>query len=253
LTAAGVALTSAQMAAEIGNIVIRCGDVTVFDADATYALARQLYFGGTFTAGILPIEYERPYLPTPQDRVRTALGMQNARSYTFEMDLAAAIPNLAQIEVYTVSYNLNKPLGEHIRVRRIPQNFAALGLYEVSDFFGLGYVNQAYLGLHIHNTTAGSTTSQVSAIVNATNLFAQVPANINIELLTKAGRVPQTNFYHVDFAFANHVQSRMQLGGVSDFRLQNTFTGAAPGNYNIYSEQLVDIDNSGAGFGNQGV
>jgi len=254
LHSTGVALTAAEIIADIGDIVIRLGNRTIIDADARFLLARQQYYGSAHSAdnvdGIIPIDYTRPYLESPAERIRTALGMQGQTSYSIEIDLAASLTHLAIIEVYSESLDVVRPLGEYVEVRKLPLNFASIaGTHEIGDMPGRMDNNRAYLALHAYMATTDAAFDVVTVKANSRDVFAEVPVKLNQVNLEKAGRQAQTNFYHIDFAVKNHVQSRLRMGSIQDFRQQITFSGtAAPGSYVCYTESLVDIDDSGAGF-----
>lgn len=247
-------LTAAEMITDIGSIVVRLGNRTIIDADARFLLARQQYYGSAKSAdnvnSIIYIDYTRPYLTSPEQQIRTALGMQGQTSYTVEMDLAASLTHLGTIEVYTEMIDAVRPLGEYIEVRKVPVNFASIaGTHEISDLPGRMDNNQAYLALHAYMKTTDCAFSKATVKANSRDVFAEQPLALNQVILEASGRQPQSDYFHMDFATRNHVLSRLRMGNVSDFRQQITFSGtAAPGSYTIYTERVVDIDDTGAGF-----
>lgn len=254
LDSSDVALTAAEIIADVGDIAIRVGGQTIIDADAQFLLDMQQYYGAYMDAmnvdGIIPAFYTRPYLPTPQEQVRTALGMIGEGSYTVELDLAATLTKLAKIEVFADKLPMEKHMGEHIVVRKIPQSHSvAAGLDQITDLPDLKKKAKAYLALHAYCSTASVDFDHVTVQANSKDIYKSVPALLNQVRLNKAGRTPQTNYYHMDFALQNTIQSRLRLGAITEFSQDIQFSGAGvPGNYTIFAEQLVDIDDNGSGF-----
>lgn len=251
--ASGSEITVAQMKADILDVTIRLDGEEIVTADGTFLLARQQYYGARYGAanvnGILPIDYTRPYLATPAEQIRTALGMQGVDSYTIEIDLGAAL-TLDTIEVYSYRLAANRPLGEHLRIRRLPLNFSTIaGTHEITSMPGLRDNNIAYLAMHYYEATANCDFDQVTVIANDKKVHSEVPLALNQVMLEAAGRDPQSGFYHVDFALMNDYASRLRMGTIYDFRQEVTFSGtAAVGSYYTYLEQLVDIGDESGGF-----
>jgi hypothetical protein len=254
LTSGGVALTAAQIASNLANITIRLDGEQIIQADAQFLLALQQYYAAcdnaANVAGVLPIFYTRRYLPTPEQRVRTALGMNGKSSYAVEIDLGSTITQITggEIQVFAERLDVDLPLGEHIVIKKIPQSYGSIGTHEITDLPGLRDASKAYLAIHAYCTTGSCVMSKAAVIANSADVFSALPADLQQVRLERAMRDPQSNYYHIDFALQNHYMSRLRMGNIVDFRQQLTFTGAAPTNYTLYTEQLVDIGDDKGGF-----
>lgn len=257
LTAAGVELTAAEIMADIKDVTISISGVDIINVDAAFLLARQQYYGGHIDAmnvtGILPMMYTRPYLPTPQQQLRTALGMQGEDSYTIEMDLADPLVKLAKIEVYVDRLPISNPLGEHIVIKRRPQNYSTVaGMDEISNLPGQGDRFKAHLAMHVMIDKASCGIEKCQVIANSHTIFAAAPVSLNKVMLERAGRTPQTafggvsgnvEFYHIDYTIKNELRSRLKMSNIVDYRQQVTFNGsAAPAAYSIYMEYLENLN-----------
>jgi hypothetical protein len=60
--------------------------------------------------------------------------------------------------------------------------------------------------------------------------------------LERSGRNPQTGYYHVAFDKNNDLTSFLPMKGVQDFRQVINWTSAAPGNFNIYAEEIFGLN-----------
>lgn len=242
LSAAGVALTAAQIKADVGDIIVRINGQQIIEASATFLLDLQKYYGDQIGAGnvdgIIPIVWSRPHLATDQERSIFALGMNGISSFTIDVKVTA-VAVLSSIEVLSEVTPEVRGLGQHIRISRFPQSFATTGLQEVTTLPKEG-PDVGYLGLHIPYS-AGSI-SKVTVKLGGLNIFEDVDPNLAKVLLQKQLRNPQTGYFHVDFARSNDLGGFIPMAGVQDFRQQITWITAAPGNYNIYTERIFGLN-----------
>lgn len=242
-TAAGAALTVAQMKAAINLITIRLNGVAKYEGTAKFFLDRQKYYGDAHGAGnvdgIIAIPYIRQHLPTLEGRMVTAWGMQDITSYTVDIDVVT-VASLASIEVLSEVDMTPRRLGQHIEIRRHPFNFANTGLDEINSlprFAKPGNLNDSgYLAMHIE--AGNGTFSNVTVKVNNEDYFQEVDPNLNKVYLQSLKRTPQAGYFHIDFARNNNLLSLLPMSGVQDFRQQITWITAAPDNYNVYAETI---------------
>lgn len=244
LSAAGVALTRAQMIADIGNIIVRINGVQIVEATATFLLDLQKYYGDQIGAGnvdgIIPIPWARPHLATDQERSVFALGMADVSSFTIDVNVTA-VAVLASIEVFSEVTPEVRRLGQHIRINKFPQSFATTGLQEITTLPKEGN-DVGYLALHVDEPVG--VVDKLTVKLGSNNIFEEVAAGLNQVLLEKTLRNPQTGYFHVDFARSNDLSGLIPMAGVQDFRQQITWNTAAgaPGNFNIYTERVFGLN-----------
>lgn len=237
-TVAGVPLTRAQMIADIGDIVLRINGDQIVEASITFLLDLQKYYGDAIGAGnvdgVIPIYFDYDHLATFAERSLFALGMAGIDSFTISVDITA-IAQLSSIEVYSDVTFEDRMLGQHKRISRYPQNYATIGVQEISTMPKHGDT-VAYGALHIEDSAG--TIDDVTVKIGGNDIFDEVPANINTVLQARGRRTRQTGYYHVDFAKNRAFQSLLFMAGIKDFRQKITWSTAAPNNYNIYAEEI---------------
>lgn len=242
LTSAGVALTRAQILADIGNIILRINGETIMECDVQLFLDLQKYYGDADGAGnvdgIIPIYFTRPHLATFSERIVTALGMSNVQSFTVDV-VVDAVAQLSSIEVISEVDATKRVLGQHMRIAKHPNSFATTGLQEISTLPRYGN-DVAYCALHIEKNAG--TFEKVTVKLGGNAIFEDIDPNLNQVLLEKNRRTPQTGYFHVDFAKNNDFLSLLPMAGVQDFRQQITWKTAAPTTFNIYSETLHGLN-----------
>lgn len=245
LTGAGVALTRAQIIADIGDIKVRINGEIVVDATATFLLDLQKYYGDTNVAaiagnldGIIPIFWTRPYFSTDSERSIFALGMENVSSFQIDVQVVG-VAQLSTIAVYSLVTPERRNLGQHIRINRFPQNFATTGVHEIVSLPKEGD-DVAYTALHICGQAAGSV-SQTTVKIGGNNIYENVPGNLAQVISGPAGRAPQATYHHIDFSVSNDLTGFIPMAGVKDWRQQITWITNAPVAYNIYTERIFGL------------
>ncbi|MDD5692250.1 MAG: major capsid protein P2 [Candidatus Omnitrophica bacterium] len=238
-TAAGVALTRAEILADIGNVKAMINGEEIVNCDVAVLLDLQKYYGDQIGAGnvdgIIPIYFERPHLATDAERSVFALGMANVSSFTLEAAIDG-VAQLATLEIFAEVSNENRLLGQHVRLLKYPQSFAQTGDQEITTLPFINDASKAYLALHI--TAGAGTFNEVTVRIGGNAIFDRVGVNLNKVLLQKDLRNPQTGYYHVDFARPNDLKGLLPMAGIKDFRQTINWITAAPTNFNIYAETL---------------
>lgn len=242
LSSGGADVSVANMKTAIGNMVLRINGEPIIEMTATFALDLQKYYGDAIgadnVAGIIPIFFAPYYLPNLLERQVYALGMRGVQTFTLDMNILSTA-NMASIDVFSEVTPEDRPLGQHIRIKKYPQNFSTTGDQEISTL-PLEGPSVAYKALHIE---AGSGTFvRVTVKVANYSIFDQVPLSLNQVLLERSGRNPQTGYYHVAFDKNNDLTSFLPMKGVQDFRQVINWTSAAPGNFNIYAEEIFGLN-----------
>lgn len=248
LTAAGVGLTRAQIINDIGDIRVRINGQLVVEATATFLLDLQKYYGDTNVAaiagnlnGIIPIMWTRPYFSTDSERSVFALGMEDVSSFQIDVQILA-VAQLATIEVYSMVTPERRNLGQHIRINRFPQTFAATGVHEITTLPKEGD-DVGYTAIHIAFGTANSLVDLATVKIGGNNIFENVSPLLAQAIGAMMGRAQQALYYTIDFSVSNDLTGFIPMAGVKDWRQQITWNAAqAPNNYNIYTERIFGMN-----------
>lgn len=236
-----VGLTRAQLIADISNIVVRLNGTIVVDATVTFLLDLQLYYGAckvaNFVNGIVPIWWEKDWLPNEAEQKVFAIGTNNVDSFTVDVTILG-VAVLSQIEVYSEVTPEKRNIGQHIRINKFPNSFATTGVQEISTLPKEG-ADCGYVALHIEANLG--TFQYVTVKLGGYNIFENVSPGLNQVLLNKKGRTPQAGYYHVDFARSNDLSGFLPMAGVQDFRQQITWITAAPTTFNVFREAIFGL------------
>ncbi len=233
-TAGGVALTAAQIKADLGDIIIRIKGETKIEASATELLIIQKYFGDANVAGnvsgVLPIFLTPRDLATYQERKALAWGMSGIDSITMEINVVG-VAQLATLELFEYATDeQNVALGTHLTIRRFPNAFATTGVQEVSDLLN-NVPDMAYRTLFIQKNTA--TITGVSVKVNNSLAYDNVAEPLNDVLNEDGNRKAQSTHYAIDFSRNRDLSGMLPMKGITDFRVSVTWATNAPTSYSI--------------------
>lgn len=238
----GTTVSIADMKSEVtGAVNVKVNGVSIIQADVTFLLDRQKYFGDSIGAGnvasMLPIPMELSYLPTPEGRRVFALGTKDINTITVELN-TGTLTNVSSIELFTeVDNEETRVIGEHIRIDKFARNFGSTGKHEVSDLPFQDKNVIGYLGAHI--TMPGSAVvSTVEVKRNGVVILDQIPPELNQVLLEKEFRTPQSGYFHVDFGRGRALSSLLPMANTQSFLWEIVWAGAAPNNYNVYTERV---------------
>ncbi|MFA5101122.1 MAG: major capsid protein P2 [Candidatus Omnitrophota bacterium] len=242
LTAAGVGLTSAQILADIGQIRVTVNGEDVVRCQVDHLLMLQKYYWdaeySTFINGIIPIYFERPRLATDSERSVYALGMQDVKSFTIEVQIDG-VAQLATLEVFAYQTPEARLLGQHVRILRFPQVFTTTGEQELLTMPYLNDATKGYIALHVHQGTGAGVVQDLSIKVGGNAIYDRVPAGLAQMEQAQAGRTLQTGYYHADLGICNDFRDGfLPMGGVKDFRQNITWITNAPNNYDIIAEVI---------------
>lgn len=236
--AGGTAVSVANMKTAIGNMVLRHDGEQIMEGTATFFLDLQKYYGDSFNggnvAGCIPIAFAPSHFDNFSERQVFAVGTADLKSITLDMNILSTA-NMATIDVFSEVTPEVRPRGQHRRIKKFPQNFSTTGDQEITTL-PLEGATVAYKALHIE---AGSGTfDKVTVKVGNYAIFDQIQVALNQVWLNLTKRTPQTGYYHVDFGRNNDITSFLPMAGVQDFRQVISWITAAPGNFNIYAEQI---------------
>ncbi len=232
-TAAGVALTAAQLNADIGDIVVRVKGEAKIEASCTELLMIQKYLGDANVAGnisgIVPIFLTPRDLATYQERRALAWGTADIDSITIEIKIVG-VAQLASLELFEYASDEQEVLGTHLTIRRFPHSFASTGVQEISDLVS-NVPDMAYRTIFLQKNTADIT--NVSCKVNNALVYDQVPEALNNVLNEDGNRKAQSGYYAIDFSRIRDLAGMLPMKGITDFRVTPTWATNAPASYNI--------------------
>jgi hypothetical protein len=237
-TAAGVLLTPAQLNADIDLITLRINGEPKIELTCTEALMLQQHYGAADSAdnvnGIVPIPLHPRNLATWQEKRALAWGMKDVRSFTIEINLAAALAQLSSLELWTLSSDEERNLGTHVLVRRFGQNYASTGEHEITSLLK-DTAEIAYKSLFI-NKPGASTITAVSVKADGVLVYDRVPEELNQVIIEDGKQQVQTGYYPVCFDSNGDLSGMLSMAGIKDFRPQVTWATAAPNSYMIIAE-----------------
>lgn len=243
LTSAGAELTRAQILNDISNIVVKINGEIYIDADATFLLDLQKYYGDQINAGnvngIIPIPFARKHLATFEERAVTAIGTGNIVDFSVEVQVIANA-QLNQIEIYTEIDNQPiRNIGQHIRINKFTRSFTSTGLQEIPDMPYLDEDSLGYMAMHVQ-TPGTAAVSKYTIKRNNVEIFVDSSPNLNQVILQHSLRKPQSGYYHVDFSVANSLIALLPTPGTRSLVKQITWITAAPGTFTIYTERMFN-------------
>lgn len=242
LAAAGTAISVADMKSEISNIIVRINGEQFIEGTPTFLLDLQKYYGDAIgagnVAGILPIYWAMPHLPTDRERNVFALGMEDVDQYVVEIHCGTLV-NVSSVRIFTETAPLKRRMGQHRRIVKFPQSFATTGEQELTDLPLYG-PDAAYLALHIEDNAG--TFQDVTVKIGNNAVYDHVITALESVLAERDFRTVQTGYYHVDFARSRDLAGMLPMSAVKDFRQLITWITAAPTTYNIYAEVLRGLN-----------
>lgn len=242
----GTAVTVANMATAITNLVLRYDGVEIMNATAQFFLDMQKYYFDYATgaaanvAGILSIPFAPYHFNSYRERAALAVGTLGMNSLTLDIVLGASLATISTIAVYSEMYPDSAPLQQYIRIRKFPRTFTQTGNFVVSDL----PLENATVGLKCLHINVGSNTgvSDYSTVkVGNLAIWDTIYAALMTVVLNYARRTPQSGYAaHIDFGRANDLTSFLPYAGMTDFQVLTDWT-TAPNNFIIYAEQIAGL------------
>lgn len=223
----GTSLTKAMLS----NVRVKANGKIIIEGSGTELDKINAYRGESTSAGFLDIQFADYKMIAELDRMvgafDTSLGIQNI---TTEVAIAGATaPTLTPILVESAQQKDNQgnaaPFAPLIsKVLRYPFNIATGGKLPVTVPFGpqSGAIIKRFHVFHGGNMT-GATVKQDGLIVHESvsdeNAFDQ----------TKAGRVPQTNVYTIDFVLDGNIKKALDTRDARSLEWLLDFSAADTG------------------------
>lgn len=240
LTSGGVELTRAQILNDITSIVVRINGTVIVDANATFLLDLQKYYGDSINAGnvngIIPINFTPRHLALASERALYAIGPKGINDVSIEVTIAA-IAQVSQIQVYVeVDYLQPREIGQHVRIEKFPQVFSTTGVQQLTQLPFLEPNALGYLAYHV-KYSAGSL-DKVTVKRNGSEVFQQLAAKLNQVILNLRRRTPQSGYFHVDFGKNDDLLAYLPIPGTDGLYHEFTWSSAAPNGYDVYTERI---------------
>jgi len=255
-------LTRANAIADITNVTVRINGTPIIDASAQALLDIFKYYHDVFSATVstnctaevltaasglvLPIWFDRGDLASDSERQLFALGMADVTSFTVDLTCGASVNtanHVGSVDLYSVVSPQTRKLGQHIRIARYSNTLgAATGSpQEISSL--PKEADTGYLALHCYHATVQPSNIQVK--IGGRAIYDSVPGDIAISIGSRAGRSPQTNYQHVDFALSRDIFNLgfLPMAGIQDFRLGVTYAADPSANpLIIYAERIHGLN-----------
>ncbi len=241
-TKTGSATSIANIKTGIGDIVPRFNGKAFHEVDATFLLDLQRYYkdgvvagGNTNVAGWVVIPFVRNDLPIAANRMATSVGVQGINSITVDIQVAA-VTNIDNVEIYSVTDDgAPRPMGVTRRFSKHNHNFGTTGEDQIPDLpFQTGEVF-GWLAAHVKYATG--TLDKFSFKVDEKEKFRDVAPGALQLLLQENQRAPQSGYLHIDFGKDRDPLSYLEMPA-KEVLLKNTWSSAAPDDYNVYLERL---------------
>jgi len=251
-TAAGVAMTKAQIIADVGLIKI-----LVDEEEKVVLTAKELfdiydywfdYYGvATYVpAGVIPIPLFRPMWYSAEARQLMGYGTLGVSSMTCEVAIDA-IALIDKIEPFVETTPGQMELGQHLCIRRTSHNFAGTLDQEISTL-PKGHADIATIAYHVG---LGATPGQIDFLTYVASygpgvdreVFPKLPRDVNDHRLHRYHRAAQADFYTADFSILDAIDSNIANGPIVMHTLTpnwNVGVGA-PGAFQILCEEIRGI------------
>ncbi len=220
-----------NMEAEITEIRVKVNGVVQRTMSAAQLFAINAYHGRAFQTGILPIFFAEGWRRSAQGEDSLAWGMKDVATFQVEVDIAgtATNPTLTALAQRTKA-DVN--MGPIVKWRRFRVPVSAVGVVNVSTL----PKRDAYYALH----AVSADVLDVEVKVDQEQFFKATLAEANA-LYTDEGFVPQTGYFHIDFAstarVADALPMRDALGNkVSDLQVDYNMNAAT--SFDLVTETL---------------
>lgn len=246
--ASGTDLTEAQIKNDIGQIIVRMNGTQLVNITATQLCDLQSYyrdkFSTGFIAGALRIPCSRQNLPLAGLNRSFAWGMVDAdgkpNNLTLEIACTAALATADTCEVY-YEYDLfpQEEIGAHVRILSHNDTFASTGNYDIVNLPVKG--RNAILAYHIVDGTG--TITEVTVKQDEFDVFGEaIPICILKDRDQAGGCIPQTGYWHINFAVQNDLANGLPAGNAATgILVRPNWPATGPGGAFTIIEECVVI------------
>jgi hypothetical protein len=241
-TAGGVALTEAQIAADVLSVVIRVNGVVIRDLTSQEILDLYQHYkndmGLHTVAGIIPIEFAESAFDLSQINGAYAMGMMlNGKPVvlTYEIVLANPLAQLASMRVRLLVDDREMEFGLHKRIIRHVRTFNATGNQDITDL-PKGDGSSSLLAYHF--ITGAGTIQSITVKDGDQDVYNQVQSNLMDLMINDSKRKAQAGYFHVPFNLDNDPRSKQAIGPqTANWLVQPNWSVSPAGNYTILEER----------------
>ncbi len=230
-TKTGVAATYAQMVSDITRARVKLNGVTVQELTGKQYLDSFAYLGHTINSGEFPFLFAQPTARTPILESLTSLGTYGLNQASIEIDIASGATGTLAMSLNALCHKRAEAPGFLISRKSFNLNCSVIG---VNEFASLPVSIGDLLSLHFDGSTAGITAVEIrldDSLIFEGNLTALH------NRLKRYGRVPQTNYAHVEMVMRDNLAEKQPLADTADFRIKLTTTGT--GNVPVIMDTLA--------------
>lgn len=244
VTAAGAAVTEAQLRAEIGLIRLTINGVDKISTTAARLLDVYEHFStrvGT-PAGIAgAVELNLGRLVYTDPVLNNLVGFGTADISTIQVQVTAlTATNVASVIAISQREPVTEKLGTHCTLIDYPQNFNATGQHTVDTL--PRDTNSAYL-FNFINLGASGVIASSEARVNGVTITEAIQPNVNALILSNRCFAAVAGYFAHCFTDGSW-EMRLPMQGITDLRFITNFT-TAPGaaGYTMTPLRLVNTEN----------
>lgn len=230
-TKTGVAATYAQMVSDITRARVKLNGITVQELTGKQFLDTFAYLGHTINNGEFPFLFAQPTARTPVLESLTALGTYGLNQASIEIDIASGATGTLAMELNALCHFRAEAPGLLITRKTFNLNCSVIG---VNEFTNLPVSVGDLLALHFDGTAP--TITAVEIRLDDRLIFEGTLTALH-NRLKRYGRVPQTNYAHVEMVMRDNLAEKQPLADVADFRIKLTTT--ATGNVPVVMDTLA--------------
>jgi hypothetical protein len=246
--AGGAVLTRAQLITDIARFEIKMGTEVIANVTTTRLLDLYKYYYDCYGAlaaplGVIPIPFIRPKMPAWDVGRAFGLGLKknadpndtqlHTLSYTVTFNAGLVTAATGELWVGHDIYDPETP-GLHVRTIEITKSQTGTGVDRIVD------LPRTHVGTLAYHWDAGTCTN-MTVIKNGQVIMDNVNMNVMAIMQDMAGRTPQTNYTHLDFALSNDMNGYERLGaGVVEWDIRPTWTAAPGAGYTLLCEEIHD-------------
>ena len=238
LAIAGTAATRAEIIAQVGVVRVYVGGVLILDLTSTEILDLYKFYndknGAMTVAGVLPIRFTPFMLPLSENTQQYSIGMLSdtdpgkRNTFRIEVNMIGTV-TIDSCEVHLETDDFpSTTIGYHNRILKYGNTWAAASK-QVLDKIPVESNCLAAYAYHVHETQV---ISRSSLKVNDIVRLDDTPNSMLLHKLDEAGRTPQANYTHLDFAMANDPRAFLDLTRLVNQYLELTWA-VAPNGYDI--------------------
>lgn len=244
--AAGVAMTEAEIEADVGNILIKVDGEPKIELTAAQAFDIWRYYHGQYgahtIAGVIPIwvngsgKFQRII-----DRSALGWGTLDVKSVTAEIDVLGVV-TLVQIKPFMiVEPDAERTLGRHLCIRKLADSYAGTGVYDIDKKFPYGQRDINLQAIHV-GAGAGTfvdATLKASAGRGVDNfIYPTLTVAENNQLLHDAKRTVQTGWFHLDLNMINDPLGGIPMGPLTGLQASINYSVAPGASFPILTEEI---------------